>query len=181
MPGGGPALAQPQCIAAHRGPDPSRTSSRASQRVDLALGVLWNERSKEELEDRAARYASLGIPAYVVFDRRRRRLRGFRLVQGSACYQPIARQEGRLTSAVLGLDLGLEGDRLRSYHALARLQEPHEVLARLGTTVDDLARRSQRHFSRSEVASGEVERPPQRAANTTRVVDAVHVSIPRDS
>ncbi|KYF86008.1 hypothetical protein BE18_03595, partial [Sorangium cellulosum] len=88
--------------------------------IDLAMEILWNERSQEELENLAARYASLGIPEYFVFDRRRRRLRGFRLAQGSARYEPIARKGGLLASAVLDLDLGLEGDRLCFYHALAR-------------------------------------------------------------
>ncbi|WP_104986555.1 Uma2 family endonuclease [Sorangium cellulosum] len=109
--------------------------------VDLALEVLWSGSSKKDLEDNVTRYASLGIPEYFVFDRRRRRLRGFRLAAGNARYQPIVPQEGRLASAVLGLDLGLEGDRLRFFHGLAPLPETHELLARLGAMVGDLETR----------------------------------------
>ncbi|WP_437489777.1 Uma2 family endonuclease [Sorangium sp. So ce1014] len=109
--------------------------------VDLALEILWSGRSKKDLEDNVTRYASLGISEYFVFDRRRRRLRGFRLAQGSARYQPIVPQEGRLASTVLDLDLGLEGDRLRFFHGLAPLPETHELLARLGTMVGDLEAR----------------------------------------
>ncbi|WP_437592478.1 Uma2 family endonuclease [Sorangium sp. So ce1000] len=112
--------------------------------IDFALEILWSGKSKKDLEDNVARYASLGISEYFVFDRKRRRLRGFRLAQGaqgSARYQPIVPQEGRLASTVLDLDLALEGDRLRFFHGLAPLPETHELLARLGSMVGDLEAR----------------------------------------
>ncbi|WP_437870952.1 Uma2 family endonuclease [Sorangium sp. So ce363] len=109
--------------------------------IDFALEILWRGKSKKDLEDNVTRYASLGISEYFVFDRRRRRLRGFRLAEGSARYQPIVPQEGRLASTVLDLDLSLEGDRLRFFHGLAPLPETHELLARLGSMVGDLEAR----------------------------------------
>ncbi|KYF98672.1 hypothetical protein BE18_04545 [Sorangium cellulosum] len=109
--------------------------------VDLALEVLWRGKSKKDLEDNVTRYASLGISEYFVFDRRRRRLRGFRLAQGSARYQPIVPQDGRLTSAVLDLDLGLEEDRLRFFQGQTALPDTRELLARLDTMVGGLETR----------------------------------------
>ncbi|WP_437915895.1 Uma2 family endonuclease [Sorangium sp. So ce302] len=131
--------------------------------VELALEILWNERSKEEIENLAARYASLGIPEYFVFDRRRRRLRGFRLAQGSARYEPITRKGGLLASAVLDLDLGLEGDGLCFYHALARLPEPREVLARLGAMVNDHMALREEAEQRLDEAERRLEETRQRA------------------
>ncbi|WP_437727112.1 Uma2 family endonuclease [Sorangium sp. So ce861] len=136
--------------------------------VELALEILWNERSQEELENLAARYASLGIPEYFVFDRRHRRLRGFRLAQGSARYEPIARKGGLFTSAVLDLDLGLEGERLCFYHALARLPEPREVLARLGAMVNDLMARREEAEQRLDEAEQRLDEERQRADEAER-------------
>ncbi|WP_437649422.1 Uma2 family endonuclease [Sorangium sp. So ce362] len=144
------------------------SESAEGKGVHLALDILWNERSKKKLEDSAARHASLGIPEYFVFDRRRRRLRGFRLAAGSARYQPIAPHEGRLTSAVLDLDLGLEGDRLCFYHALARLPEPREVLARLGAMVDDLAARIEDAEQRIDEAEQRLDEERRRADEAER-------------
>ncbi|WP_437817629.1 Uma2 family endonuclease [Sorangium sp. So ce1078] len=147
--------------------------------VDLAMEILWNERSKEELENIAARYASLGIPEYFVFDRRRRRLCGFRLAAGSARYEPIARQAGRLTSAVLDLDLGLEGDRLCFYYALARLPEPREVLARFRAMVNDLMARREEAEQRLEEAEQRLEEERLRADEAERRLAEVLVELER--
>jgi hypothetical protein len=124
--------------------------------LDLALEILWSGKAKKDLEENVLRYASLGIPEYFVFDRRRRRLRGFRLVAGTRRYQPIVPQEGRLTSTVLGLELGLEGDRLRFFHGLAPLPETGELLARLGSMVGDLE-------GRIEEAERQIDEERQRA------------------
>ncbi|MGK4006200.1 Uma2 family endonuclease [Sorangium sp. So ce1036] len=136
--------------------------------VDLALDILWNERSQEELEVDIARCASLGIPEYFVFDRRNRRLRGYRLAQDGAGYQPIARHAGRLTSAVLDLDLGVEGDRLCFYYALARLPEPREVLARFRAMVNDLMALREEAEQRLDEAEERLEEAQQRADEAER-------------
>ncbi|KYF57226.1 hypothetical protein BE04_37590 [Sorangium cellulosum] len=131
--------------------------------VDLALEILWSGRSKKDLADNVARYASLGISEYFVFDRRRRQLRGFRLVQSSGRYQPIVPQEGRLTSAVLALDLGLDGDRLRFFHGQDALPETRELLDRLGTMVGDLEARIERTELRLDEERRRLDEERQRA------------------
>lgn len=109
--------------------------------LDVALEIVWSGRRAKDLEANVTRYAALGIPEYFVFDRKRRRLRGFRLPAGGTRYEPIVPQTGRLTCAVLGLEVALEGDRLRFFHGLAPLPETTELLARLGSMVGDLESR----------------------------------------
>jgi len=125
--------------------------------IDLALEILWSGNAKKDLEDNVTSYASLGIPEYFVFDRKRLRLRGFRLAGGKR-YQPIVPQEGRLACSVLGLELGIEGERLRFYHGLAPIPETGELLARLGTMVGDLEQRvdeSERRIQEAEQRADE--------------------------
>jgi hypothetical protein len=109
--------------------------------IDLALEIHWRGRAKKDVEENVARYAGLGISEYFVFDRRRRRLIGHRLAAGARGYERIVPQEGRLMSGVLGLELALEGDRLRFFSGLAPLPETHELLARMGSMVSDLEAR----------------------------------------
>jgi len=133
--------------------------------LDLALEILWSGSAKKDLEDNVARYAALGISEYFVFDRKRLRLRGYRLPAGGRRYQPLMPQEGRLASSVLGLELGIEGDRLRFYHGLAPLPETGELLARLGSMVGDLETR----IDEAERLADEAER---RADEAERRADA---------
>jgi hypothetical protein len=66
-------------------------------------------------------------------------------------------QEGRLTSAVLGLDLGIEGEKLRFYHGLASLPEAAELVGRLGSMVSDLEGRIDEAERRAEEAERRAE------------------------
>ncbi len=147
--------------------------------IDLALEILWRGKSRKDLEENVARYASLGIPEYFVFDRRRRRLRGFRLVAGTKRYQPIVPQEGRYTCAVLGLEVGLEGDRLRFFHGLAPLPETSELLARLGSMVGDLETRIEDAERRAEDAERRAEEAQQSADEAQRRLAEAHAEIER--
>lgn len=77
------------------------------------------------------RYAELGIQEYFIFDRRRLTLRGHFLEEPNArSYQSMVPQAGRWPSAVLGLDFGLEGERLRLFAGTAVIPETSEVLGR---------------------------------------------------
>ncbi|MFT3768387.1 MAG: Uma2 family endonuclease [Minicystis sp.] len=141
------------------------TVSAEGKGIDLALEILWSGKSKKDLEDNVTRYAALGIPEYFVFDRRRLRIRGYRLAGGRR-YQRIVPQEGRLACGVLGLELGIEGERLRFYHGLAALPETGELLARLGSMVGDLERRideAERHAEAAERQAQEAARQAQEA------------------
>ncbi len=105
--------------------------------LDLALEVLVAGDRHKDLHDNVARYASLGIPEYFVYDLRRGRIHGWRLPDASArTYQPIVPQLGRYASAVLGLDLLLEADGLRFAAGNARVFETRELLARVSAAME---------------------------------------------
>ena len=150
------------------------TVSDEGKGVDLALEILWAGNAKKDLEANVTRYAALGITEYFIFDRKHLRLKGYRLPPGGRRYQPIVPQEGRLACAVLGLELGLEGERLRFYHGLAPLPESSELLARLGTMVGDLESRIDEAERRTEEAEKRAEDEKRRAdASEVRLAEAL--------
>ncbi len=131
--------------------------------IDFAMEVLWAGRSKKDLEDNVVRYAALGITEYFVFDRRRLTLRGYRLLEArSRRYQPLLAQQGRFSSTVLGLELGIEGEKLRFYHGTASVEEAGERIAKLGTMVGDLVARMEETERRMEEAEQRVAEEKQR-------------------
>jgi Uma2 family endonuclease len=109
--------------------------------LDLVLEVhVAGHRLKDE-KTNVERYARLGIPEYFYFDRTRGRLAGYRLAApvpgpGARVYQRLVPQAGRLTSQVLGLDLALDGLRLRFFSGNAPLEDADEMIARLGSMLD---------------------------------------------
>jgi Uma2 family endonuclease len=109
---------------------------REGKGLDFVLEVhAAGDRRKDE-EVNVARYARLGIPEYFYFDRPRLRLAGYRLPAGARAYQRLVPQAGRLASAVLGLDLAVEGERLRFFSGNAPLEDADEMIARLGSMLD---------------------------------------------
>jgi Uma2 family endonuclease len=112
--------------------------------LDLAMEIIVSGKRKKDLEHNVQRYARLGIREYFVFDRGRLRLTGYRLPDpGARAYQPILPQMGFYASHVLGLDLRIEGTRLRFHHASAPLPEANELITTLGRMVDDVEQRLQ--------------------------------------
>jgi hypothetical protein len=81
------------------------------------------------------RLARLGVPDYFVFDMARGRLHGYRL-EGAA-YLPLVPHAGRFEARALGLQLGLEGGKVRFYASTAPIPDEAELLERLATTLDD--------------------------------------------
>ncbi len=158
----------------------SWTVSNEGKGLDLALEVLWAGRAKKDLEENVVRYAALGIPEYFVFDRRRLRLRGYRLPGPTATrYQPIIPQEGRLASSVLDLELGIEGETLRFYHGLAPLPEAGELIARLGSLVGDLEARMEEAERRAEETERRIEETERRAEGAERALAEALAEIDR--
>jgi Uma2 family endonuclease len=110
--------------------------------LDLALEVYVAGEWRKDMERNVERYARLGIREYFVFDRGRMRLQGWRLTEGARrTYQPILPQQGFYTSQVLGLELQLEGERLRFYYSGAPVPESHELIA----TLQRLVRETEQH------------------------------------
>lgn len=111
---------------------------------DLVIEVhVAGDRNKDERLN-VERYARLGIHEYFVFDRARLRLFGFRLPPalaskgGSRVYQRMIPQAGLFSSEVLGLDLGLQGERLRFFTGDAVVEDADERIARLGAMLDNV-------------------------------------------
>jgi Uma2 family endonuclease len=113
--------------------------AREGKGLDFVLEVhVAGDRQKDE-KTNVERYARLGIPEYFYFDRTRARLAGYRLPPsptGARVYQRLVPQAGRLVSEVLGLDLGLDGSRLRFFAGSALLEDADERIARLGSMLD---------------------------------------------
>lgn len=109
--------------------------------LDFALEILVRGDRRKDLQANVERYARLGISEYFVFDRGRLHLSGYRLAPGARAYQPILAQAGLYSSRVLGLDLCIQGTRLRFYHAAAPLPETAELVRSLERMVDDVGER----------------------------------------
>jgi hypothetical protein len=105
--------------------------------IDLALEIHVAGARRKDLEKNVERFARLGIREYFVFDRGRLRLTGWRLEEGRRSYRPIVPQHGYYPSEVLGLELQLEGERLRFYMGRAPLPEADEMIANLERMVKE--------------------------------------------
>jgi Uma2 family endonuclease len=111
--------------------------------IDFVLEIHVHGDRRKDMKKNVVRYASLGIPEYFVFDRRRGILHGFRLAAPDArVYEPLSGRMGRFESRVLGMDLTLEGDKVRFLIGDAPVPEADDLLARLGAALDDAERRA---------------------------------------
>jgi Uma2 family endonuclease len=110
--------------------------------LDFALEILVRGDRAKDLKGNVERYAQLGIAEYFVFDRGRLHLAGHRLpAPGARAYHPVLPQGGFYASHVLGLDLRIEGNRLRFYHAAMALPDSNELIRSLERMVDDVEAR----------------------------------------
>jgi len=154
--------------------------------LDWALEVhVSGDREKDEVLN-VERYARLGIEEYFYFDRRRLLLRGYRLpAEGEPSkslrrvYQPIVPQEGRLTSRVLGLDLMVERDRLRFYYGMASVPEADELIARLGSALNEALARNDDAEQRAQMEAERARAEAERAARLERELAEAREEIER--
>jgi Uma2 family endonuclease len=127
--------------------------------LDLVIEVhAAGDRRKDE-KTNVERYARLGIQEYFYFDRTRLRLTGYRLPSAPAggaarVYERMVPQSGRFESAVLGLDLALEGPRLRFFAGNAPLEGPDEMIARIGSMLDKVIAGQEEAERRADELSG---------------------------
>jgi Uma2 family endonuclease len=112
--------------------------------LDLVIEVLHQGDRKKDLVANVERYASLGIPEYFVYDRLHQQIYGYRLPDARARrYQRIVPQFGRHASAVLGLDLAIQGGKLRFFYGQAELPATADLIGRLNGMVTDLEARAE--------------------------------------
>lgn len=123
--------------------------------LDFALEVHVAGERRKDLERNVERFARLGIREYFLFDRGRLKLTGWRLAgEGRRVYQPIVPQQGFYPSEVLGLELQLEGERLRFYHGRAPLPEADEMIA----TLERMVGEAEAHRTEEAQLRAELER-----------------------
>jgi Uma2 family endonuclease len=143
------------------------TVSHEGRGLDLVLEIHVRGSAAKDFEENVVRYARLGIPEYFAYAPRRARLQGWRLAAPEARkYEPIIPQEGRFRSAVLDLDLALEGAGLRFLHGSAVLLDSQELIIRLGALVDTLTHRAEDEARRAE---GEARRAADEARRADRL------------
>ncbi len=136
--------------------------------LDLVVEVHVAGQRSKDMELNVERYARLGIHEYFMFDRARRSLHGYRLPAvsdagqpPSRVYQRIVPQAGHFASVVLGLDLVLDGDRLRFFSGNAPLEDADEMIARLGAMLDKViahAEEVERHADEERLRADEEKR-----------------------
>jgi Uma2 family endonuclease len=119
--------------------------------LDLVIEVHYGGDKRKDYETNVERYARLGIREYFIFDRRLLSLRGYRLPppdeEGPSAkrrvYRPILPQSARYASEVLGLDLMIDGSKLRFLFGMAPVPEAEELVAKLESIVSDLLARAE--------------------------------------
>jgi Uma2 family endonuclease len=148
-------------VATH--PRPSWIVSKEGKGLDFALEVLVLGNRRKDIERNVELYARLGIQEYFVFDRSKLRLQGFRLRGAGQVYEPIVPQHGHFASAVLGLDLVIERERLRFYAGDAELPGADDLIDKLEGFVDDLEGRLAAAESRAEDEARRAEEEARRA------------------
>ncbi len=139
--------------------------------LDFALEVHLSGDRQKDLERNVERFARLGIPEYFVFMPRRARLIGYVLREGETSYTPLVPQGGLWPSSMLGLDLGLDGGRLRFYHAAAPLPDARELIDRLSSMVDGAVERAEEEARRAEEEARRAEDEARRAEEEARRVE----------
>jgi len=144
-------------------------TSHEGKGLDFVLEIRVSGSWKKDFEDNVVRYARLGIPEYFAFDVPRQRLVGWRLATTDAGkYEPIVPKGGRFSSAMLDLELSLEGGQLRFFHGSAPLLDARELIARLTNMVDEAILRAEEEARRAEEEARRAEEETRRAEEEAR-------------
>jgi hypothetical protein len=130
-------------------PDHDRDSwivAHEGRGLDLCLEVVVASKRRKDFQDNVKRYARLGISEYFILDWRTHTLLGYRLPPESqaVAYQRLVPQAGRLSSAVLGLELFMDGPRVKFAFGDAVLPDPEELVGRLEGLVTEAVQRAER-------------------------------------
>jgi Uma2 family endonuclease len=146
--------------------------------LDLVIEVHDKGDADKDYKVNVARYARLGIEEYFIFDRGQLTLRGYRLPpmepgrSGRArAYRPILPQQGQYSSEVLGLDLRVEGTKLRFLQGMAPLPEAEELIGKLGTRLDEAIVHQQEAAERARLAEERAAALEQQLAEARAEID----------
>jgi Uma2 family endonuclease len=143
--------------------------------LDLVIEVHYAGDRAKDYEANVERYARLGIHEYFIFDRLHLSVRGYRLSPAEEgqpkkrrSYRPILPQGGLFASQVLGLDLTIDGSRLRFFYGMAPVPEAEELVAKLQTLVDGLQARAEEAEQRAATEAERAEAATTRADELAR-------------
>lgn len=124
--------------------------------LDFVLEVHFaGDWGKDHLEN-VERFARLGVHEYFVFDRKQLRLQGHRLSPRTRMYQRLLPQAGHFASEVLGLDLTVDGTKVRFFSGNAPLEDADEQIARLGSMMDEVLAHKEEALRRTEELEGQL-------------------------
>lgn len=105
--------------------------------LDFVLEVHFAGDWRKDFVGNVERYARLGVPEYFAFNVRTGVLVGNRLAAGASTYTPLVPGPAGFVSEVLGLELFVEGERVRFLHAGAPLPELEELVGRLESAMGE--------------------------------------------
>jgi Uma2 family endonuclease len=126
--------------------------------LDVVLEVLHRGDREKDLVLNVERYARLGIPEYFVYDRARQQILGYRLPDaGASRYQRIVPQSGRYSSIVLGIDLAIQGGKMRFYQGMAELFGTSDLIGRLTGMMEELEAKAEQATVKAEQATVKAE------------------------
>ena len=151
--------------------------------LDLVIEVLHMGDRNKDLVANVERYARLGIPEYFVYDRGRQQIFGYRLTSaGSMRYQRIVPQSGRYSSTVLGLDLALQGGRLRFFQGMAELFGTSDLIGRITGMMDELEAKAEQATAMAEQATAKAEQAlAAMRATIVALLEARGIACPDDA
>ena len=112
--------------------------SKEGKGLDLVIEMHDAGSRDKDFVRNVQRFARLGITEYFLVDVDAIRLHGHRLAPGAHTYDRLVPRAGALASEVLGLELRMEGGRLRFFSGTARVDDADELIARLERAVDEV-------------------------------------------
>lgn len=140
--------------------------------LDFVLEVLHRGDRRKDLVFNVERYARLGIPEYFVYDRAQERIVGYRLpVTGERRYQRVVPQAGRYTSAVLGLDLMVQGGALRFFYGIGELISSEDLIGRLNGMVESLEAKADAAEAKADAAEARADAAEAKAGTAEAKAD----------
>ena len=84
---------------------------REGKGLDFVMEILSRETKRKDRVEKLNLYARVGIPEYMIFDPDALSLRGYHLVKN--IYQEMAETDGYCFSKILGLQVRVDGDKIR--------------------------------------------------------------------
>ena len=126
--------------------------------LDFVLEVLHHGDRNKDLVNNVERYGRLGIPEYFIYDRARQQIHGYRLTGPDAKrYQRIVPQGGHYSSLVLGLDLIIQGGKLRFFYGIGELIGSADLIGRLTGIVGELEAKAEQAEANAEQAAAKAQ------------------------